>query len=398
MYAARLSTEDAQEYIPFYVRPRGGTASGPIVFLAPTMTYLAYANQHVQAKEEHALIGERLFAPGPRDIYLAAHPELGHSLYDVHADGSGCCYSSRLRPILDMRPDYRSWHTGAPRHFAADLYLVDWLETQGYRYDVLTDEDLHVEGTDLLAPYRVVVTGSHPEYWTTPMMTALEQYLSEGGRLMYLGGNGFYWITSAAPGRPHAIEVRRGLVGTRAWDSAPGEMYHSTTGELGGLWRLRGKAPQKVVGIGFTAQGWGGATGYRRQPGSFDDRAAFIFEGIGADEIIGDFGLVMDGASGDEIDRLDYALGSPPHTLLLASSTGHTDYYQLVIEDRRTTVPGQGGTQNPLVRSDMTFFETPRGGAVFSVGSINWCGSLSHNNYDNNVSRVMRNVLNRFTS
>src|SRR5581483_1898971 len=111
---------------------------------------------------------------------------------------------------------------------------------------------------------------------------------------------------------------------------------------------------------------------------------------------IGDFGLVMGGASGDEIDRLDYALGSPPHTLLLASSTGHSDYYQFVIEDRRSTLPGQGGTTNPLVRSDMTFFETAHGGAVFSVGSINWCGSLSHNGYDNNVSRLTRNVLNRF--
>ena len=42
------------------------------------------------------------------------------------------------------------------------------------------------------------------------------------------------------------------------------------------------------------------------------------------------------------------------------------------------------------------FFETPGGGAVFSVGSIAWCGSLSWNGYDNNVERVTRNVLTRF--
>jgi N,N-dimethylformamidase len=36
------------------------------------------------------------------------------------------------------------------------------------------------------------------------------------------------------------------------------------------------------------------------------------------------------------------------------------------------------------------------GGAVFSTGSIAWCGSLSHNNYDNNVSRITANVLERF--
>ena len=44
----------------------------------------------------------------------------------------------------------------------------------------------------------------------------------------------------------------------------------------------------------------------------------------------------------------------------------------------------------------MTFFETPGGGAVFSAGSIAWSGSLSHNGYDNNVSRISENVLRRF--
>jgi N,N-dimethylformamidase len=34
--------------------------------------------------------------------------------------------------------------------------------------------------------------------------------------------------------------------------------------------------------------------------------------------------------------------------------------------------------------------------AVFSVGSINWSGSLPHNGFDNNVARVTGNVLRRF--
>jgi N,N-dimethylformamidase len=44
----------------------------------------------------------------------------------------------------------------------------------------------------------------------------------------------------------------------------------------------------------------------------------------------------------------------------------------------------------------MVFFETPNGGAVFSTSSIAWAGSLSHNNYDNNVSRITENVIKRF--
>jgi N,N-dimethylformamidase len=153
-----------------------------------------------------------------------------------------------------------------------------------------------------------------------------------------------------------------------------------------------------VVGVGFAAQGWGGASGYVQQPASRDTRAAFIFEGIAPDEVIGDFGMALGGAAGDELDRFDLRLGSPTHALVLATSAGrHTDYYQVTSEDVPITMPGQGGTESPRVRADMVFFETPNGGAVFSVGSINWLSSLPWNHFDNNVSRVTENVLRRFT-
>jgi len=228
------------------------------------------------------------------------------------------------------------------------------------------------------------------------MLDALESYLAKGGRLMYLGGNGFYWVTSFAPERPHVIEVRR-WGGTGAWKADPGDYHHSTTGERGGIWRLRGRPPQKLTGIGFSAQGTNDAVPYRRQPGSRDPRAKFIFEGV-PEETIGDFGLVMGGAGGHEVDRADAALGTPPHALVLATATGFSDLYQGPIEDMLTTDSMQGGRVNPDVRADMVYFEGPEGGAVFSVGSINWCGSLSHKDYENNVSRITGNVLTRFSS
>ena len=74
--------------------------------------------------------------------------------------------------------------------------------------------------------------------------------------LMYLGGNGFYWVTRDHPEKPHVIEVRRAEAGTRAWQRRrPASTTTRTTGELGGLWRNRGRAPQKLVGVGFTAAG-----------------------------------------------------------------------------------------------------------------------------------------------
>ena len=36
----------------------------------------------------------RLLVYQQGDLYLQEHRELGYSLYDTHADGSGVCYSS----------------------------------------------------------------------------------------------------------------------------------------------------------------------------------------------------------------------------------------------------------------------------------------------------------------
>ena len=322
-------------------------------------------------------------------------PLLG--LYEKHRDGVGCCYSSRLRPVVNMRPHYLMPLVRSAHQFPADLHLVDWLREKRFDVDVITDDVLHLEGRELLERYRVVVTGTHPEYWTASMLDALREYLAGGGRLMYLGGNGFYWVTSVDPERPHVIEVRRGRRGTGTWRGAPGEDYHSTTGEPGGLWRDRGRPPQQLVGVGMATQGFDRALPFERAEGSRDPRAAWIFEGV-ADGPIGDAGLMMDGAAGLELDRLDFALGTPPHALLLAVATGFSDSYQHVVEEVESSDSKQGGTVSPYVRADMVFFELPDGGAVFSASSISWCGSLSHNDYDNSVSRITENVLRRFAA
>ena len=45
------------------------------------------------------------------------------------------------------------------------------------------------------------------------MLDALDAYVGDGGNLAYLGGNGFYWVTTVAEGAPHLLEVRRGRAG-----------------------------------------------------------------------------------------------------------------------------------------------------------------------------------------
>ncbi|MBM3517006.1 MAG: hypothetical protein FJX56_03780 [Alphaproteobacteria bacterium] len=192
------------------------------------------------------------------------------------------------------------------------------------------------------------------------------------------------------------MEVRRGGPAIRAWAADPGETFHSFDGEHGGLWRNQGRAPQAITGVGFVSEGFDLCSHYVRTPASKDPRARFIFEGIGDKELIGDFGLEGGGAAGIEIDLADVKLGTPPHALVVASSVDHTESYLLVTEEADIMIPNVDATNNPRIRADLVFYETPNGGAVFSVGSIAWTGSLLWNKRNNNVSRLTGNVLRRF--
>ena len=399
VYAIRVVAEDEADEIPFFVRPPRGRPRSNIAVLIPTLSYLAYGNEHsswANPIPATPRLDEILASVSAHDRY-AAEQRL-KSIYEMHTDGSGVAYASRLRPIVNMRADYgMPLLLGGPHQFPADMELLRWLDHLEIDYDIVTDEDLHQDGETLLRDYRVVLTGSHPEYWTEAMLDGLDSWLGDGGRLMYLGGNGFYWVTSTFPNRPHTLEVRRGHAGTGVWRSDPGEVHHASTGEPGGLWRFRGRAPQRIAGVGMTAQGFDRSLPYEMQEAAHDPRCAWIFDGVRGPEL-GAHGSVLDGAAGFEIDRADADLGTPPHALTLATARDFSDAYQATSEDILTSDSQQGGSVSPLVRADMVFFERPGGGAVFSTGSIAWCGALLENGCANDVSRITHNVLRRFAS
>jgi N,N-dimethylformamidase len=394
VYAARLRGGGAEDHITFFVRPR--TPQAKIAMLMPTASYLAYANEHfVIGSAGIELITAHPHVLHDWDYALAAHPEWGLSTYDHHSDGSGVCYTSWLRPIMSLRPRHRMASTGIAWQFPADLSIVWWLENSGLDFDIITDEDLHREGLDCLEPYNVVLNGTHSEYYSERMLDATEAYLAGGGRVMYMGGNGYYWVVAFRDEEPWCMEIRKLDAGSRAWQAAPGEHYMASNGERSGIWRNRGRPPQKITGVGFTSEGMDQSSPYRRLPDSHDPAVSWVFEGVEA-EIFGDFGLALNGAAGVEIDRYDLALGTPPGTYLLACSQGHSDAYPHVVEEVMFNYPGLGGTQDFQVRADMTLCATTNGGAVFCSGSIAWGQALPCNSGDNDVARISANVLRRF--
>jgi N,N-dimethylformamidase len=44
------------------------------------------------------------------------------------------------------------------------------------------------------------------------------------------------------------------------------------------------------------------------------------------------------------------------------------------------------------------YFKTPSGGAVFSVGSMTFLGSLWRNGFEGPISRLLQNVVARFSA
>ncbi len=397
LYAARLSCGVEKDAIPFVVAPAKDERTANVCVIIPTFTYVIYGNHARLDFSETWRSKAAEWGSYPHNP--ADHPEYGLSTYNTHTDGSGICHASSLRPLMTLRPGYFTFADtvgSGLRHLQADTHLLDWLEEKDIAFDLLTDEEVHRDGAAALKGYATVLTTTHPEYHTRETLDALESYRDGGGRLVYLGGNGFYWKIALHKDENGIIEIRRGEGGIRAWAAEPGEYYNAFDGEYGGLWRRNGRPPQRLAAVGFSGQGEFEGSYYVRRPMSRSPRFAWAFDGI-EDDRIGDFGLSGGGAAGFELDRADTRLGTPEQATVLARSEGHGKSFVLVPEEHLTHQSTWAGEdERDLIRAEIVFFDTGNGGAVFSVGSITFCGSLAHNGYDNSVSKLLENVIKRF--
>lgn len=370
LYAFRLRRPADELFVPFVVRPAAPRAS--LCMLVPTLTWQAYGSNR-----------------GPYSYTHDGLVDRGLCIYDGHADGSMVYYATRRRPTRSHHPSagFENWGS---HNSTANLYLVDWLEHEAHEYDLQTDEDVHREGAELLCAYRCVIVGSHPEYWTERVLDALATYLRAGGRVLYLAGNGLFWVTSLDAERPFLMEARKSGDGDYEAYFArpqPGQMQHSTTLEPGGLWSRRGRPARRLIGVEHSANVFtpaAGRWGYRRLPASYDSRFAFVFDGV-EDELIGDFGLNLGAAAGYEMDSTLEWRWSPAWRPTVLARAAHESF----IAPMRMPVPAV---------SDLALTASPSGAAVFSAGSVTWTGSLSHAGYDNNVARITGNVLRHFLS
>jgi N,N-dimethylformamidase len=312
---------------------------------------------------------------GRSEQILLDHPELGASSYDQYLDGSNITLVSWLRPNLDMRAAQRR-----EENYPSDLHLIAWLERQGYRYDVITDHDVDREGIGLLERYRVVVTGTHPEYVTSRGVNALEQYVSSGGRLAVLGGNVFHYLVGFSPERPWLMEVRK------PWNRPPGtraaaEGVMALTGEDGALDGPRPGEP--LLGSSTASMGFDGGQPYERLADSRNGAVAFVFDGVESDTI-GDGGPASSAVHQEWDNTEDVA----PSRRIEGFARLH-----LLARSHSATIGARWfGATKRRNRAEMVLSTFESGGAVFSAASMAWCLCLARED----VSRITRNVVDRF--
>jgi hypothetical protein len=232
----------------------------------------------------------------------------------------------------------------------AEWRLLGWLEQQGYSYDLYSDYQLH-SGALHLDAYRILIASVHPEYWSEEMYRAVKHWVFErGGRLMYLGGNGLNC-------KVEFMEGGKSMRCLNQWPAGYESRFHAKV-----------ESEANLLGVVFTDAGAMTVAPYEVVA---PDHWVFAGTGLRRGDLFGTKILHQrygDGASGHETDKVSPS--SPKNVQVLAKGQN----------------PDEGG-------AEMVFFETARGGGVFSAGSITYPTALL---CDPPTSTITANVLERF--
>jgi N,N-dimethylformamidase len=262
IYAFEVRSPGGAEQIVFFVA--NAAPVNTLVFVVPTATYLAYADELL-----------------PPHLYEWKCEDRGHrlaadngfkSLYDYHSDLSVVSICSYERPKATLRADYRYPLGDCPHNLPVDLHFLRFCRTHRIGIDVITDHDLHARGGLALHGYRAVLTGSHPEYLSTEMESAYRAFAASGGSLLYLDGNGFAGTVAF---KDDLMELRRSpLEAGRTWDGPIGEQSFAINNEPGGYLRGRGRGEFSLIGVAISLMGFDAGRPFTRTDEGRDPRHA----------------------------------------------------------------------------------------------------------------------------
>lgn len=288
----------------------------------------------------------------------------GHSLYPTEDDAPGGSLVSFDRP-------------GASSFHEYEVYLVTWLEglaaRTGFSIDYAANFDVHNE-PGLLDAYRLVVCGSHDEYWSMEEFDAFERrILVRGGNTIFTGANTGYWQVryadiDCAPGTPDrgrqmvCHKSRKDPIARRGGPADPQLLVTA-------MFRDAGRRPESML-MGSAYENW-----FQPQP---DGSPRVPYHVARTDlPFFRDTGLAVGDAVADVVGyEWDNRDPDGDGTRLFRPNVSRIaelppDAAQVLF----TASPiGQNGVQG---RAEAIYFRSPAGAKVFNAGSIRWAWGLS---------------------
>jgi hypothetical protein len=342
-----LASANGEMKVLFIVR-RNPTSS--ILYKLPLFTYQAYnetGGGSLYAVWDRVRVSLR--RPGGGTGHTKVDGRTWQLFADELTDPFGC-------------PGDLQWNTF--EHW--DAKMIRWLLARGYDLDYCTDWDLHTN-PDLVAPYRLLVSVGHDEYWSAEMRDQVESFIGNGGNVAWFAGNTAFWRVE--------VDVEQAVL---KCDKTNNYVDH---------WNLQGRPENYMTGMSMHA---GGYTSQDRAPLGFTIVApeSWPFAGVG-ESTFGEAGAIVgyevDGAPVDASLQLTYADDTPPNFHVLAQAvlpTGNPSP-----DGWYTTPPPQPGVAMIGLYS--------RVGTVFNAGVTDWARVLASG--DATTEKITANVFDRLS-
>ena len=402
------------------VRPTQATRSGRILLMLATGTWTAY-NDWGGANHYFGTWGPNGNEGSP--ILSMKRPWTRGMLW--LPKGAARITVSPL-PQMNDAPRYPSkewgYSGGWGQYYAAagwaqfDRHFAVWAESEGYRFDTITQTDLHCR-PELLDEYSCLVCCGHDEYWSWDMRRTVENFVERGGGFARFGGNFLWQIRLEDEGReqhcwkfkaPTMDPVRddpgRKHLLTASWESAAVAWPGASTVGVNGCHGVYGSWG------GFAPRGSRGFTVYRPEHWAFSGTDLRYADVFGAEA--GIFGYEVDGLDYTVRQGLPYpvpAPGIPDGIEILAMSPAVLFEYEHEGEGTRYYV--RDSDLNGLAELDGEEFLAARRkyqygsgmlvgmnrgrGEVLTAGSCEWVVGLTR--HDAFTQRITRNALDRFS-
>ncbi|HYV22075.1 MAG TPA: N,N-dimethylformamidase beta subunit family domain-containing protein [Candidatus Bathyarchaeia archaeon] len=291
--------------------------------------------------------------------------QTGKSLYAFNSSGPNTIGGDARAVKVSFDRPYAD--SGAGTFFDVDVYLIRWLERNGYDVTYSTSVDTHANGA-ALRNSKAFLSGGHDEYWSKEMFDAAESARDAGVNLAFFASDAVSVQIRFEPSaagianrvvvcyRDANLDPVQGPTTTVAWRDPPVDRPEQT---------LRGVQNTAYVE-------WGHLADY-----VVTNSSHWIYDGTGFKD-----GDVVPGIVGYEMDRFVAEMPAP-------NATSRT----LLSHSPFTDVAGKPEYANSSI------YQAPSGAWVFSSGTTFWALGLENifsNNADPRIQRTTANLLNAF--